>query len=342
MHRFLLFIATIYSLGGLPAQVGGQLRDASQRIKREFPGCDGHRVVVCAMTPERHQRVVRELPFTLHYNGDHTIWVPVRAGKPLGITLVRVESGEWGLVEVVWFLDLDLRIRDFVFQRCRSRARQQIGSENFRRQLVGKSLVELLPLLSTDCLSLRPEALKVADKSASLAVLVVRSALKTILSTRHAWGEEGELADAFAVIQRACPRGRRFDRIEGLYSRGRQAVLRQQLGDYGGKAIDRQTAWLFRAFDTRGKSCGAVFRGDWRGSRHRTRLWWSLSPDGRVANVIPDRKWPSLPTQLAFAKLRGMSIADAPRSVTQSQLIAAEVLVVADPHLKVQSAASPR
>lgn len=342
MQRFLITTYTLCCLAGLSAQADGQLQDTSQRIKDGFPKSDGHRVVVCAMTSRRHERVVRELPFTLHFSEDHTVLVPVRASRPLGIVHVRSESGEWGLVEIVWYLDMDLKIRDFSFQRCRSRARQQVGSREFRRQLAGKSLEQLLPLLSEDCLSLQPKALEVATRSQSLAVIVVRSALKTILATRYAWGEDGELSDVLSAIQRVFPQARRFDCIDGLYSRDRQTVLRKHLGSYGGKAIERRTAWLFKAYNETGRSVGAVFRGDWRGSQHVTRLWWKLSPDRRVAAVIPDGKWPSLPLERAFQNLRGMSVADAPRSVTESQLVTAEVLVVTDPHLKTLNVASPR
>jgi len=342
LHRFLIITSTLCCLSGLAAQVDGPLRDASQRIKTGFPKSDGYRVIVCGMTPKRHERVVQELPFTLHFSEDHTIFVPVRARKPLGIVHVRSESGEWGLVEIVWHFDLDLKIRDFSFQRCRSRAREQISTKEFRRQLAGKSIEQLLPLLSEDCLSLQPKALDVATKSRSLAVIVVRSALKTILATRYAWGDQGELTDVLSVIQRVYPQARRFDRMDGLYSRASETMLRKHLGPHGGKAIERRTAWLFRAYDANSRSVGAVFRGDWRNNTQLTRLWWKLSPDRRVLGVMPDRKWPSQQVQRAFQGLRGMSLADVPSSVTPSQLVTAEALLVIDPHLKNLNAASPR
>lgn len=294
------------------------------------------------MTPERRRRVVREVPFTLDFSEDHRVYVPLRAGKPLGVVHVRSESGEWGLVEIAWFLDLDLKIRDFRFQRCRSRAREQIGGKEFRKQLTGKSEKQLLSLLTEDRVALQPKALDVARKSKPLAVTVVRSALKAILATRYAWSGNSELVKVLAAVQRVFPKARRFEQIGGLYTRVTRTRLRKLLGGFGGEAIEPGTAVLFKAYDEKNKSCGMVFRGDWRGIRGLTRLWWKLSPEARVVKVIPEDEWPSVPVGRAFDRLRGMTVADVARSVSEPQLVAAEVLLVIDPILKPAVAASPR
>ena len=51
---------------------------------------------------------------------------------------VRSEESEWGLIEIAWYLTLDLRIHGFKFQRCRNRYRTVLQQEFAGLESVGQ------------------------------------------------------------------------------------------------------------------------------------------------------------------------------------------------------------
>ena len=115
---------------------------------------------------------------------------------PVGLVQARTEKGDWGLDEIAWALDFDFRVRDFRYQRSRSRWRHEVETQAFKNELIGKNFEELKSMLSNDgmLLTSRPEFL--APEAEQLATTVIRSALKTIAVTQVVWREtlESQLA----------------------------------------------------------------------------------------------------------------------------------------------------
>ena len=70
-----------------------------------------------------------KIPFPLMQGelGQHTLYVPVEDGSPLGYIQIRSELTEWGLAEIVWALNIRREVVDFRFQRCRGRACASTG-----------------------------------------------------------------------------------------------------------------------------------------------------------------------------------------------------------------------
>jgi hypothetical protein len=108
----------------------------------------------------------------------------------LGYVHVRSEQSKWGLVEIIWALDKDLKIKDFTFQRCRSPKKKILDNEDFRNVFIGKSYEELKTLLSSDGITANKILLDRAKGAPELASVVLRCALKTLLITDLLWGEE--------------------------------------------------------------------------------------------------------------------------------------------------------
>ena len=73
----------------------------------------------------------------------------------------RSEESRWGLVEVAWALDSELRVVDYRFQRARSPSRRRLERSGFRAQLAGRTASDLRVLLTEDGSSLREGALQV-------------------------------------------------------------------------------------------------------------------------------------------------------------------------------------
>ena len=101
----------------VPPIVHGQaycaLRDPVSTIQEFAPGSSGHRSIVETVSGSARAKVSEKLPFTIHFNelGKHTLYVVLKDGRPDGLVHARSEKGKWGLVEIVWFFDLDLNVQ---------------------------------------------------------------------------------------------------------------------------------------------------------------------------------------------------------------------------------------
>ena len=169
------------------------LRDPNREIRALYPEFTGYRSIVRSIDKKVYDQMTKELPTIRLYLaelGRHTLYVPVRGKGTLGIVHPRSEPTRSGLMDIVWSLDLNLRIKDFRFQRCRSQSRASLDTESFRAQLRGKNFAELRALLNEQCNALRPNVLKIPKGAETLAVNTIRCALKTILVTRIAWADD--------------------------------------------------------------------------------------------------------------------------------------------------------
>jgi hypothetical protein len=168
------------------------LRDPAHQLFDMFPLANNYQSIVHTVDDSARQSIAAELPFTLHRRelGEHTLYVPLRKAQPLGIVHVRSEPGEWGLIEIAWALDLDLRIRDFRFQRCRGPGCDTLPTGAFLDALRGRTLSEIKRLLSDDGTALRRPVPGISADEAKLAVTVLRSAAKTVAVTDRVWGAD--------------------------------------------------------------------------------------------------------------------------------------------------------
>ena len=167
------------------------LRDPTHQIYELFPQANSYRSLVETVDSNVKEDVGAQLPFTLHNRelGKHTLYVALQDGQPLGLVHVRSEASDWGLIEIVWSFDLELRVKDFRFQRCREAGCQALQADQFKQHLRGKNLEELRAELGeqADSGTALPD---IAPDNQNLARAVIRSALKTLLVTQLVWGDQ--------------------------------------------------------------------------------------------------------------------------------------------------------
>jgi len=197
MRPFLIVIATV-ALFARPSQTQAldqafcALRDPNTEIYSLFPEADSYRSIVRLVDQQTRTALSESLPFTLHFNelAEHTVYIAQGGEEPLGIVHLRSEASKWGLVEIAWALDFDLRILDFSFVRCRDRSKE-IFEENrdIRAKLIGADFTSLKKFLSTDGNSLNLDTMPVDPKATDLGAVIIRNALKTIAVTRTAWND---------------------------------------------------------------------------------------------------------------------------------------------------------
>jgi hypothetical protein len=197
MRRHLYTLAVLASFLAAPVAANAQaycaLRDPAPQIYSLFPQATNFRSHVNVIDQKSRADVGALLPFTLHTRelGQHTLYIAQAAARPVGLVHVRSEPSDWGLVEIAWSLDLQGRILDYRFQRCRGGACDSVAAGPLRALLANKSLRELRDLLSRDGEQLSPALLaQEPDNIRQLAAVVVRSAAKTAAVTRVVWGAE--------------------------------------------------------------------------------------------------------------------------------------------------------
>lgn len=197
-----LTLSTIHAGLAPPAQAQAfcALRDPVAQIYGLFDEANGYRSFVRTIDLGTRKHVFEQLGYPMHRGelGRHTVYVATRDGEPIGLVHVRSERSRWGLVEVAWALDTELRILDFAMQRCRSSRCDELDQAAFRDRIRGKSLDELVGLLSSDGRALVAPELAISDKTKELAAIVVRNASKTIVVTELHWGD---VLDDFGTIE---------------------------------------------------------------------------------------------------------------------------------------------
>lgn len=173
-----LFLALSMLTASLPAAAKPfcALRDPSHTIFELFPEADNYYSLVENVDKGTKEAVLGLIPFTIHNKeiGKHTIYVAQKDGVPVGIVHVRTEPGEWGLVEIAWALHMDLKVRDYRFQRCRETGCDAEPS----KEVLHKDLQELLATYTAK------------TDASGLPQTVLKSAMKTVAITQLVWGEQ--------------------------------------------------------------------------------------------------------------------------------------------------------
>ena len=81
----------------------------------------------------------------------------------------RTEQADYGLAEVIVATDENLKLKDFSFQRCRSRYRKQFESKSIRSVFRGKTSVELSAMLQPEAVDRFPGHLRFGTTGRAIA-----------------------------------------------------------------------------------------------------------------------------------------------------------------------------
>ncbi|WP_076419464.1 hypothetical protein [Colwellia sp. UCD-KL20] len=189
----LLLIIEIFTLSTVHAAFCS-LRDPISAIQMIYEQGYQFRSVVTTVTEEDRQSIKQQLPFTIHQSevGKHTLYVLYKNDKHAGFLQARSEWAKWGLVEIAWAINVDRSIKGFYFQRCRSPECNDNTQQGINAVLKNKTLPQLKRLLSTNGETLSPEGQKAFAIAPQLALLTLRSALKTLVITDISWKKDIE------------------------------------------------------------------------------------------------------------------------------------------------------
>ena len=169
------------------------LRDPIGSIHNLYPEPVTLTSIVKEIGPNEKELLSESLPFTIHRKefGDHTVYLAKNKETLHGIIHVRSEQSQWGLVEIAWLVDTDMKtMQDYHFQRCRDPMIDTVTAKKFISKIQGKTVPELLKMLTTDGRSIASDDLSVDEEAKPLAAALIRSAIKTLIVTENVYGDE--------------------------------------------------------------------------------------------------------------------------------------------------------
>ena len=282
------------------------LRDPFAALQTMYPEADAHHSIVRIIGPEARDHVAENLPFSLHFNelGKHTLYVVASDGKPIGLIHARSEPYVWGLVEIVWSLNMDLTIRDFQFQRCRSRSCGDLENGQFKRQLIGKSQQQLSRYLTDDGQFLSPDGLSVPMGAEALALSLLRSAIKTVVITGYAWRDDLTEFTRSSESDSPFPSAKTVEELGNLYASVTQGAGARKLFA-SATAVDRDSVSGYLYRDAEDRPLGYRVSAQLDLGEFSGRYEWTFSADGRVLEVNAAGRWPNAEVYQSFAELAG-------------------------------------
>ena len=189
---YLIALLCIFGINTANAEAFCALRDPVNSIYQLYPNATSYRSIVRTVNQQTREHIITHLPnFNLHFSemGRHTLYVAIQNGIEIGYVHVRSEQSQWGLVEVAWALNLDLSVKDFVFQRARNPSRKYLETPDFKSQLIGRNFKALKTLIDSPFAEFSTPLFTNKD-ALKLVNVVIKSAMKTILITEQAWNDD--------------------------------------------------------------------------------------------------------------------------------------------------------
>lgn len=167
------------------------LRDPTDALHHFYPELKTYKALDGIVDDSTRLYLAEHLP-NLHFDefGTHTLYAVYDSERAIGFVHSRTEKGDYGLDELIWSLTPELHIKDFRYQRSRSKYSNILEGPEFILWIGGKSHLDLSKLLTSDGLRLQNRPKFIPDKAEKLAVTVIRSAIKTILVTESVWGDQ--------------------------------------------------------------------------------------------------------------------------------------------------------
>jgi hypothetical protein len=308
------------------------LRDPVAAMHQLFPDSTSFKSIVGTVGPDIREALKDELPFDFHFNefGRHTLYTVYEQGQPIGLAHARSELGNWGLDEFVWRLDLDLRIRGLYIQRTRDPVARLIDTADFRKQLDGLGLDELVAMLQADG-NLKPGALSIDESAMRMARSAIHSAIKTIVVTRQAWARDLEEIRALAIARQDLPHAKTVSKIDGLYSPAILDTLSKNY-QFSEPAVDREHAVAYEILDADGEEIGIFISAGVPLPDQPNEFRWVIGADGIAHSIKPNAKWGDDNLKEIFGDIH-RSKEDLIGCATPGEMAMLEILIVAGEQL---------
>jgi len=260
-RRLLCLVLVLGCLPGVSAHSAScALRSPDRQIYEIFPKATRFKSITALLGQQARSAVEKRLGSALDLSdlGTHTIYLVLRGKQPIGFVHARSELGKNGTIELVWGLDLDLKMVAFRVQRSREASTDLIRSKTFQQKVLGGE-THLRSMLGEANSRLDTKGIQVEERARGIAHRVVLCGLKTRLITEIVFRRMVFKARLIGNIFRFFPKTERITRVR-----------------------TKTSTILLRARTAAGETIGLLAFKRWSG--HET--WWAVSPAGRLEQVV--------------------------------------------------------
>ena len=329
-----------FSLLFMPLKAGAEaycaLRDPVSSIQALFPEATSHRSIVRTIDEQTRQQVLEKLPqLPLHFGelGRHTLYVAVRGEEPIGLVHVRSEQSSTGLVEIAWAMNMDLTIKDFVFQRCRSRKKKLLDTAEFKLQFMGQDFSQVQAYYDADNNQGRAAYLQYAQGANELADVVLRCALKTLVVTSLAWEQDLIKLNNHSTLKQLGLSEVQLVNINQLMGADTLKKLEQVMGS-SGLGIDRNKVAAYEVRDAKQQIQALLYLAQTTIDQQVLYLSWLFDLQGTVLAVESLSGWPSDDIQAVFQQTRSQHFSNTQECSNRAELYALEATLTLAPYFK--------
>ena len=285
------------------------LRDPIMAIRTLYPEADQHRSIVKTIGRDTRDHISKRLPFTLHFNelGRHTLYVAQQQDLPLGFVHARSEASEWGLIEIAWAISPHLKIEGFYFQRCRSPACNDDLRKQVSGEIVGKSLDEILSLITPDGNDLIPAIASKYQKNNALVLSIIRSALKTIAATEYGWHEDVTQLRRRSMAMRWLDNKKVPELLPVIKSDELEIVQMPASVAPAYAFVEQSSIQAFRVM-VDGVEVARLVDATWRLGEQSGDFSWLFSKTGEILGIESYHPMPDRDAELAFNQMVGQDV----------------------------------
>ena len=165
------------------------LRNPDRDVYVLFPEATNYKAFYRDLDSSKRKMIEDELGQSLDLNdvGTHTFYVILKDTVPIGFIHARAEWGSYGNVEVIWALNLDGSLKDYLIQRSRKRGTKEVKEVVFRSQFSGKKLGDAFVHPHTK--KINEQFIKPVEGYVKTSSLIAYSAHKTLLLNNIIFGE---------------------------------------------------------------------------------------------------------------------------------------------------------
>lgn len=308
---FVLTLATAAALTDSPTARGANcaLRNPDRQIYEIFPDATSYRSMVANVDERLKPAIEAALGSEINFNdlAKHTIFIVLKNDVPIGFIHPRSEIGVHGTVELVWAMDLDLKIRDFRVQRCREKHAEVIAGESFRGALIGRDHRRMQEFLHDANKRVNTAKLPIASDAEPIVHAALLCGAKTLIITEVAFGEELSPLRLLGNAHRFFPAASKVTRLNALLNEASREAAASHLG----QAVTRVSgdSVAARAFDPQDRPLGTVVRCQCAGLPAKAEFWVAVTSDGLLNGLVivgdPGRADPT-----ALSSLHGKRLAD--------------------------------
>jgi hypothetical protein len=152
------------------------IREPVSIIQEFFPAYTSYKTLEGNIDESVRQEIKQVLPDS-HFQefGIHSLYVVYREEVLIGYVHARTEKGLFGLDEIIWVMDADMKLKNFKYQKNRSGTISQSMTQKLIRILAGLDLMGVANALQTE-----PD-LNQRDR------LIISSAVKALFVTTALW-----------------------------------------------------------------------------------------------------------------------------------------------------------